>query len=1101
MSVNIWQEQVVIPTYQIGKAEKYPVFLEKRVYQGSSGVVYPNPVVEKIFDEKQEQEWNALFLENDYLKIMILPELGGRVQMAYDKVKQRHFVYYNQVIKPALVGLTGPWISGGIEFNWPQHHRPSTYEPVDYDMQEHEDGSKTVWVSELEKMFRTKGMIGFTIYPDKAYLELNVKLYNRTPHPQTFLWWANPAVKVNDDYQSVFPPDVHAVFDHGKRDVSKFPIATGTYYKMDYSAGVDISRYKNIPVPTSYMAQNSKFNFVGGYENDSKGGLLHVANHHISPGKKQWTWGNGDFGVAWDRNLTDEDGPYIELMCGVYTDNQPDFTWLQPYEEKSFSQYFMPYQELGVVKNASKDLMLNIDFNSNQAQLKVYSTGILNDADIVLKSNGNMVFNAKNSFKPGDVFDTDINLDDNFNADSCWLGIIDENGKELLSWTPQKDEIVETPDPAIAAKRPEEIANNELLYLNGLHLEQYRHATYRATDYYLEALKRDPEDSRNNNAMGLWLMRRAKFKEAEKHLRTAIKRLTLRNPNPYDGEAYFNLGMCLRYQGRFDEAYEAFYKSNWNAAWQDAGYFNVALIDCRRGDWELALEHIERSLSKNTNNHMANHLKVVILRALGLEEEAAQWIEKSLLLDRFNFGVWHQKYLLTNDQEVLDRMKGLMRDVSNSYVEYVSDYVWAGMYDEALALLKEGMMVVGNDPIMSYFNAWVLGQKGDTAEAKKVVEGISAANDVICFPNKLEEILALQFSIEIQPEDYRAMQYLGNFFYAYQHANDAIVLWEKSLAINNTNPIVLRNLGLAAFNKQGDAEKAVNLLEKAFENDNNDARLLMELDSLYKRVNKSYDERLAVLEAHPELVEYRDDLYLENQALNNLTGKFDKALVNIQKHQFHPWEGGEGKVPEQYFLSLVSLAKLSIANGQYKQAIEFLNMAQEYPHNLGEGKLQGAQENDVFYWIGCAYDGMGDDEKAVEFWEKASSGLSEFSAAMYYNDQQPDKVFYQGLANLKLGNTEKARSVFNRLKDYGEKHIFDNPTIDYFAVSLPDLLIWDKDLKAQNILHCKYLIGLGELGLGNFEVAQKQLQEVVDADLYHLGAVVHLNMIKDGLIG
>ena len=249
--VKVWNEEVIIPTYGVGKPEKNPMFLEKRVYQGSSGVVYPHPVVEKIFDDKKDQVYQAVFLENEYLKIMILPQLGGRVQMAWDKVQQRHFIYYNQVIKPALVGLTGPWISGGIEFNWPQHHRPSTFEPVDHSIQENSDGSKTVWINEVELMFRTKGMAGFTLYPGKAYLEIEGRLYNRTPFPQSFLWWANPAVKVNDMYQSVFPPDVHAVFDHGKRDVSAFPIASGTYYKVDYSPGIDISLYKNIPVPTS----------------------------------------------------------------------------------------------------------------------------------------------------------------------------------------------------------------------------------------------------------------------------------------------------------------------------------------------------------------------------------------------------------------------------------------------------------------------------------------------------------------------------------------------------------------------------------------------------------------------------------------------------------------------------------------------------------------------------------------------------------------------------------------------------------------------------------------------------------------------------------
>ena len=169
--VKAWEETVMLPTYEIGKEEKNPVFIEKRVYQGSSGVVYPYPVVEKICDEKKEKAYRAVFLENEYLKIMILPELGGRVQMAYDKIKQRHFVYYNQVIKPALVGLTGPWISGGIEFNWPQHHRPSTYLPTECTIEEFPDGSVTVWCSEVERMFRTKGMAGFTLYPGKHILK------------------------------------------------------------------------------------------------------------------------------------------------------------------------------------------------------------------------------------------------------------------------------------------------------------------------------------------------------------------------------------------------------------------------------------------------------------------------------------------------------------------------------------------------------------------------------------------------------------------------------------------------------------------------------------------------------------------------------------------------------------------------------------------------------------------------------------------------------------------------------------------------------------------------------------------------------------------
>ncbi|MHB9141965.1 MAG: DUF5107 domain-containing protein, partial [Paludibacter sp.] len=686
LGVVAWQEDVIIPTYEIGQPEKNPIFLEKRVYQGSSGVVYPYPVVEKIEDEKTDKVYHAVFLENEYIKVMILPELGGRVQMAYDKIKQRHFVYYNQVIKPALVGLTGPWISGGIEFNWPQHHRPSTFLPVDHTIENNADGSITVWVSENEKMFHQKGMAGFTLHPGKAYLEIKGKLYNPTPIPQTFLWWANPAVAVNDQYQTVFPPDVHAVFDHGKRDVSTFPIATGTYYKIDYSAGVDISNYRNIPVPTSYMAINSEFNFVGGYENDSKAGVLHVANHHVSPGKKQWTWGNGDFGKAWDRNLTDEDGPYIELMAGVFTDNQPDFSWLQPYEEKTFTQYFLPYRELGVVKNASQDLLMNMNKVGDKAIVKIFATSLLKNARILL----NDFLVETHDLSPEIVFEREVVVGD-VPFSYLNLTVFVENGRELMSIKSEKSELKPTPEAAKPAFSPEETTTCEQLYLTGLHLEQYRHATYLATDYYKEALKRDPSDVRNNNAMGLWLLRRGKFEESEIFFRKAIETQLQRNPNPYDGEPHYNLGLSLKFQGKNKEAYDAFYKSCWNAAMQDAGYFGCAQISCINDNLTDALYEVNKSLIRNWHNHKARALKSSILRKIGKTQEALAMIDDSLKIDLFNFGCRFENYLITNDESVLKEMSSLMRGEIHNYEIIALDYIETGMYNEAVQLLEEGI--------------------------------------------------------------------------------------------------------------------------------------------------------------------------------------------------------------------------------------------------------------------------------------------------------------------------------------------------------------------------------------------------------------------------
>ena len=1077
MSVKAWYEKVIIPTYGIGKPEKNPMFLEKRVYQGSSGVVYPHPVIEKILDEKVDKEWNAIYLENQYLKIMILPELGGRIQMAYDKTKQRHFVYYNQVIKPALVGLTGPWISGGIEFNWPQHHRPSTYEAVDHCIEENADGSVTVWCSEVERMFRTRGMAGFTLYPDKAYMEIKVKLFNRTNHPQTFLWWANPAVKVNDDYQSVFPPDVNAVFDHGKRDVSEFPIAKGTYYKVDYSPGTDISRYKNIPVPTSYMAITSKYNFVGGYENDTKGGLLHVANHYVSPGKKQWTWGHSDFGQAWDRNLTDEDGPYIELMCGVYTDNQPDFSWIMPGEEKSFSQYFMPYRDLGVVKNATKEAMVNLENENGKVTIKAYTTAAYPSGKVTLKAGLTILLNETFDFHPATSFEKTIAIT-GIDPKILEVEILTSEGKILVCWKPESDKKKEVPEAAKVAKLPTEIESNEQLYLTGLHLEQYRHATYNPLDYYQEALRRDLKDSRCNNAMGMWLLQRGKFEEAESYFRQAISTLTERNPNPINGEAFYNLGLALRFQQKEREAYDAFYKSVWNDAFMANGYFQLAQLECIRQNWDEALDLIGRSLIKNWHNHKARQLKVSILRKLGKPIEAEKLIEESLVLDKFNFGVLFEKCIQKPDRSLkpdrfskpvgFEELTSLLRGNIHTYIEFALDFAFAGLFDEAIELMSIGISEQKETPVYPmalYYKAWFESQNGNQeASAETLKEAAKACPDY-CFPNQTEAAMVLEWAKKQNPADAKVPYYLGNFWYNNRQYDEAVANWELSLKLDNAFPTVHRNLALACFNKQNVPEKALEELEKAFALDETDSRILMELDQLYKRLSFSPEKRLEKLEKYPKLVNYRDDLYLERASLYNLLGQNNKAFELIRTRKFHPWEGGEGKVTGQYVYSLTEMAKKAIEAKEYEKAIDLLNRAQHYPDNLGEGKLYGAQENTIFYWLGCAFNGLGIINRATECWQIASSGLKEPTPAIFYNDQQPDTIFYQGLALIKLQKKGEARERFETLISFGKAHLNDAFKLDYFAVSLPDLQIWDDDLTKRNHQNCLNLIELGESGL------------------------------------
>ena len=228
--VELKREKQSIPTYVPRKPIELPMFFEHKPYQGASGRLYPLPFSDSISDEKKDVEYDIFTLENEYIKTQVAPELGGKILRGYDKKRDYDFIYYNEVVKPALVGLAGPWISGGIEFNFPQHHRPTTFMQLEVFAEEGADGSKTVWVGEVEPFNRMKGMAGITVDPGRSYIKAKIKVYNRTEQAQVFMWWANLAVPVNETYKTIFPPDVEWVNDHDRRCIMSWPIAKGVYH-------------------------------------------------------------------------------------------------------------------------------------------------------------------------------------------------------------------------------------------------------------------------------------------------------------------------------------------------------------------------------------------------------------------------------------------------------------------------------------------------------------------------------------------------------------------------------------------------------------------------------------------------------------------------------------------------------------------------------------------------------------------------------------------------------------------------------------------------------------------------------------------------------
>jgi tetratricopeptide (TPR) repeat protein len=416
------------------------------------------------------------------------------------------------------------------------------------------------------------------------------------------------------------------------------------------------------------------------------------------------------------------------------------------------------------------------------------------------------------------------------------------------------------------------------------------------------------------------------------------------------------------------------------------------------------------------------------------------------------------------------------------------DYAHAGLFAEASALfLRAG------DTMSRYAYAWCVAQQ--QPNAKLFLQASQASPDYV-FPQRIESVMILQKAIELNPRDARAHYYLGNFWYAHRQHADAIACWEQSRKLDPNFATVHRNLGVAYVNKLGKLNAARAAYARAFALDPSDARVLFEQDQLRKLMNVSPKRRLALLKPYVDLIARRDDLTIEYVSLLNMTQQPDKAMHMLMQRNFHPWEGGEGKAPSQYVAASIALAQQHMRKMQFTHSIEQLTRALDYPPNLAEGKLPNALDNNIHYFLGEAYTQLKDAKRAREQYELAARGSVELTSAMYYNDQPPEMIFYQGLARLALNKRAEATAIFRAMIAYSKKHIHDEVRVDYFAVSLPTLGAFDDDMRKRHQIHCHFMAALGHFGMRQWASARDRFAQALSLDANHQGARFHLDLMQ-----
>ena len=1046
MAVEMKRVKLHIPTYEPAEPLDLPMFFEKKAYQGATGRVYPIPYADRLSNEPKDKAWDAVILRNEHIEVTLLPQLGGKIHGAKDLHNGYEFIYQNVVIKPAMVGLAGPWVSGGVEFNWPQHHRPTTFMPLEATLMKHPDGSKTCLMGEADPFQRMRAQVAISVYPGSSVVEAKATVYNRTDKPLPFMWWNNLAVRVHEKYKACFPPDVEWGNDHDRRAVISFPVMKGIYHTarpFDYGEGTDVTWFPAVKLPSSVMVSKgqSDMDFLGGYDFAADAGTVTVSDHRVSPGKKMWTWGDGPFGRAWSANLTDNGDRYIELMTGAYTDNQPDFTWLMPGECREFTQIWFPIRGIGEPKNANRNGALSFAMKDGKIAVGAVTTREIKNARLSLTCKGEEIFSLCGDVSPEKFLLQEISLPQGAQETDYCLTLTDESGKTLIAYQPAVRGQRKPPLARTIPPRPKDVKSLEELYLHGAHLVQYKHHTYAPEDYFLEALRRDPQDYRCNMEMGRLLTERGDYAAAEKYLRAAVERIKMRNDNPPDTQALYLLARLERLQGHDQAAYRLFSDAAWQYAWRSPALYEMACLDAMWGNTEEAIREIKECLVTNGRHFAARTLLGCLTKNSSIlqsvldevPQDAAARFALCLLEDRKM-----EDFILERPEDCLDA---------------ALQFEHAGLKAEAIRCLK----LCKAPNMLTHLHLARL--TGETLQ-----EGAMR----YCFPNRLEDIPALNV------ENGKAQYLLGCLYYDRMNYQKAVEAWEKARSLMPRDAFTCRNLAQAYFDHLDQPQKARELLEKALELAPDNARILYELLQLYKNLLLSPEDRVKLLESHAAQAKERDDCFLEQAILYTQLGRLKEARELLLSKRFNIYEGGEGKLTRHHGWLYTLLGRAAEKAGKPEEALKWYQAALVFPDNYGEGRHYSAQEGNIYYYTGLLLESQGDLEGAKKAWNEAAHQPNHISEITYFAGKSLEK----------LGQKAQARALFEDMLRNAENRLENADLYGYFGVGMPAPLPFELNIRRQNTIPALLIKALAEDGLGREKEKAETLKQLRALDPY-----------------
>jgi tetratricopeptide (TPR) repeat protein len=784
-------------------------------------------------------------------------------------------------------------------------------------------------------------------------------------------------------------------------------------------------------------------------------------------------------------------------MVGAYSDNQPDYSWLQPFEERSFAMHWYPFRDIGGVKNANLDAAVNLEVQDGAAQLGFYATRTFPNAAVRLQVGDRVLLSRSVAIDPGHPFKAQVPLPAGLDVHDLRASLSAE-GRELVAYSPVRLAPEPMPAPVTRPAAPKDIPTEEELFLAGQRIDQFHDPLAQADPYWAEALRRDPGDTKANTGLGLLDLRNARFVAAEAHFRKALARLTFNYTTPKDAEPLYYLGVALKAQGRSDEAFDAFYRAVWSQEWKSPAYFSLAEIASARGDFAAALDFADRSLDANALNVRAYGLKAAVLRHLGRGEEASAVLTFAAgKTDPLDARLMAERWLSAPSAATAQPLLATLDRFTDDAQELGAEYADAGLWRDGRAVLAEAVVRAPDrtkvSPIVYYYLGDFAEKLGDSAAAAAYRQQAAQQSPAYVFPFQAEVIPVLRDAIAANPRDARAPYYLGNLLFDWQPA-EAVALWEKAAELDPGYPMTWRNLAQYYSHREDDASqaKAIACLEKAVALGDDYPTHFAELDQLYQAAGVPVEKRLALLERHQATVAKKDEGLASLIALKTFAGKPDEAIALLEGRTFSIWEGGTRfNTGDAWLDAHLVRGRQRLAAKQAGAALADFRDALSPPDNLRAEPRGPARVPEVYYWIGCAYAALHEGREAAAAWETATGiDLTETprrggGAPGNLLSTRGTQLYYQALARAKLAGTPAPEKAFRDLIASGPAALVpaSGPAAS-FGPPIPARV---------RMATAHYLAGLGYAGLGEKDRARGEFDAALAQMPDYLGAALARN--------